>query len=788
MVSIATEQKVWKAKWIADPRFAKLQPLNLLYKVSEDPALCGGSAGRGDMSIEQPHPKHLRNVHMQVRKVIEVEEPGVSAYIDISADDYYKLYINGEFVGQGPAQGYYFHYYYNRIDIGKWLRKGENVIAVHVYYQGLVNRALNSADLRQGFIAEVYSGERLIAATDETWKYRQALEYGEWDVETIGYETQFAEHIDRLKAEPGWKESDYDDRDWLQVGERTKIDYSFYVQPTPQLQVYTLSPKEIQPLEAGGILIDFGKEITGVLRLKTRAKSGAQLELRYGEELLERGSMEGRDGKFSDDGKGESRVRWKMRCNTAYREYWTLADGEDQVEGYIYKGFRYVEIMGAVDAIIEGSIAARVQHYPFPEEASHFRTEDALLQGIWDICEHGVRVGSQEHYVDCPTREKGQYLGDNSIIAPVHFYLTGDLRLYRKALVDFVMSSRICSGMMAVAPGHYMQEFADYSLQWPRQLLQYYHYSGERDFLEKMLPYAKGIVNHFKQFEREDGLLGTVEDKPYLVDWPANFRDGYDFAVTWPATPGCHNVINAFYYDALASVNAMCREVGEREPHDLAGFRQAFTQVFYEPGGGIFKDAEHSSHTSLHANSVALYAGLVPGDMQGAVVQFLKRRGMRCGVYMAYFYLKGLAAAGEYEYVYRTITSEEKWRQAAADGEEPAQVEVTGYWANMLKEGATSCFEAWSKRLKWNTSLCHPWASAPISLLVEEVFGLAPAEPGWKVISFQPRIPAGMEDLQLRLTLPAGRITLKVKNGRASLQIPASMRKDSDSEGVAEMV
>ncbi len=45
-------------------------------------------------------------------------------------------------------------------------------------------------------------------------------------------------------------------------------------------------------------------------------------------------------------------------------------------------------------------------------------------------------------------------------------------------------------------------------------------------------------------------------------------------------------------------------------------------------------------------------------------------------------------------------------------------------WCNMLREGATTCFEAWGKDQKWNTSLCHPWASAPVPVILEEIAGI----------------------------------------------------------------
>ena len=71
---------------------------------------------------------------------------------------------------------------------------------------------------------------------------------------------------------------------------------------------------------------------------------------------------------------------------------------------------------------------------------------------------------------------------------------------------------------------------------------------------------------------------------------------------------------------------------------------------------------------------------------------------------MAYFVLKALCRMGRYEDAYRLII---------AKGEHS--------WYNMVREGATTCFEAWGKEQKWNTSLCHPWASAPISVLAEDI-------------------------------------------------------------------
>ena len=71
---------------------------------------------------------------------------------------------------------------------------------------------------------------------------------------------------------------------------------------------------------------------------------------------------------------------------------------------------------------------------------------------------------------------------------------------------------------------------------------------------------------------------------------------------------------------------------------------------------------------------------------------------------MAFFLLKALCRVGRYADALAIITD---------TGEKS--------WYNMVREGGTTCFEAWGKDQKWNTSLCHPWATGPISVLIEDI-------------------------------------------------------------------
>lgn len=719
----------WQASWITDPEFAELQPLSMLHK-EEFPLVHPDGA----------HPERLRNRHVYFRKSFSLDERPRHAALRISADDYYKLYVNGTFVGQGPAQGYPYRYNYNEWDLSDYLVAGRNTIAVHVYYQGLLNRAYNSEDLRMGLIAELRTDRGFSLFTDHSWKFVRAAQFQ--PSATVGYDTQFLENIDQRLAIPRWHAPEFADETWEQAAAKRHVDYALFPQETPAVSVYRIPPARVTQLAEGHYLLDFGQEVTGQFELSAKGESGQRIELRYGEELE----------------LGDRSVKFEMRCNCNYRETWTLSGRADTLEQFEYKAFRYVEVIGPAEAIDPDSFAAIVRHYPLDAEACRFETEDELLQRIWDICKLGVQLCAQENFVDCPSREKGQYLGDNTVMGHTHMYISGDARLFKKAIRDFALSARVCPGLMAVAPGSFMQEIADFSLQWPMQLLNYYRHTGDTAFLEEMHPVAEGILSHFGRYRREDGLIENVKDKWNLVDWPDNLRDGYDFPLTRPVGDGCHNVVNALYYGCVQTVQEIRDLLNVGYDDELPRLKQSFLAAFYRPELRLFADATASGHASLHANIFPLLFGIAPDESIDSLIAFIERKKFSCGVYMSYFLLKALAKHGRKQLIFDLIVGDDERS-----------------WANMVREGATSCFEAWGKEQKWNTSLCHGWASAPIPVLIEDVIGISPMEPGWKAIAYKPGLPEGMPDFHLKFRTVRGVIEVAYAHGELIVTPPAGV-------------
>ena len=659
---------------ITHPRFAGCQPISVFCREGERP-----------MSKE---PTLHANSHILFRKKFHLASTE-GCVIRITADDYYKLYINGRFVTQGPAPGYNTSYYYNEIPVGQFLTEGENTIAVHTYYQGLINRVWVSGDLRHMMALELLQHETPVVVSDTSWKTAPHTAFSPANI--VGYCTAFTENYDSNAPECAFAAPDFDDSAWDLAIPYDAADYSFIKQPTEQLDVYFMHPASIRRYD-NIVSIDFGREIVGNLSLRAMGRKGDSIVIRSGEELLEDG-----------------RVRHVLRCNCGYGESWTLSGGLDTLNQFDYKGFRYVELHLPEECKIKDEdIYAVVRHYPFREAVpfplTHERYADkrSLLERIWRLCADTIHYSTQEIYMDCPTREKGQYLGDASITAPVHTLLTGDGAMMKKALYEYARSSFISESLMTVAPASYMQEIADYSMQYPMQLLAYYDLTGDIETLRELEPYATRCTDAFAPFEREDGLVEAVPTWN-LVDWPKNLRDDYDFPNDKPTPRGLHNVINCFRYGMLCDMNRLYALLGIDRRYETERMARAFVDVFYRPSLSLFADAENTDHTAIHSNFLPLFVGLgrfAPEGTTEKIIQNIRERGLVTGVYMAYFLLEALVRVGEYDLAVDLMTA-------------------PGAWPLMLDEGATTTFEAWGKDQKWNTSLCHPWATAPILIMKE---------------------------------------------------------------------
>src|ERR1035437_202325 len=149
------------------------------------------------------------NPFARFRRTFSVKETK-GLRIFISADTRYRLFVNGEMVGQGPPLSQPFFQYYNDDDISSALRPGENCIAVIVYHLGTLPQA------RGGLLAEVVDDAgRTILATDASWR---ATLCDAWQSKTyratMNVTAPFQEHFDARTFPDGFTKCGFDDARW----------------------------------------------------------------------------------------------------------------------------------------------------------------------------------------------------------------------------------------------------------------------------------------------------------------------------------------------------------------------------------------------------------------------------------------------------------------------------------------------------------------------------------------------------------------------------------------------
>ncbi len=648
------------AKWITTKEFSLLSPINVFGK---------------EHSFSPERESTYFNKHILFRKKFTAQS-FEKATLRICADDYYKLYINGKFICMGPSPSYPSHTYFNEVDLSDILCSGENTFAVHTWYMGLRNRVLVSGDDLHGLYLELYLDGKLFISSDESFKV--AYHTGFSHCGEYGYKTGFLEVYDSNSCEVGFEEIDFDDSAWEYAVENKNLPASHKLYKKAQLlDVYDIKPQEVKVFE-NRIFVDVGRELCGYITYTAKGNKGDTVIIRQGEEL-------------NDD----KSVRFELRCNCRFEEKHILSGKSDRLCQYDYKGFRYAEIILPEGCCIDpDSITVTVRHYPYNEKAD-LATDNKKLDGIFRLCADTVKYGVQEVCVDCPTREKGQYLGDAGFIGMSYAALCDDTSVLEKVLFDFAHSSFICNGLMAVSTSSFNQEIADYSLMYPYFVYWCYCKNKNENFLREIFPAVEGVIRYFSEHVK-DGVLCDITEKWNLVDWPMNLRDGYDFELTNPPKGGVHNVIAAYYIGACEYYEKIRKILGMIPAVNIDGLKEAFVKKFYNSETALFVDAPGSSHSSLHSNVLPmLYDISVSDETKKRTIDMIRQKRLLSVNYFAFFVLLALEKEGEYELMRKLICDD-------------------GSWSNMIAEGATVCFEAWGKDQKWNTSLFHPWMSYPV--------------------------------------------------------------------------
>lgn len=416
------------------------------------------------------------------------------------------------------------------------------------------------------------------------------------------------------------------------------------------------------------------------------------------------------------------------------------------------RSFRYLVVdieTGAEDFVLE-RLQAVQSSFPLEHHLEVAISDNRPWNRLIEVNRNTMAACSHETFFDAPAWEQAQFPGDARIMARHHYIACNDDRLPLKAIADCA-ASRTPSGLLRSHwPSSFEQVISTYSLQWIGMLHDHWWYRGEPGALRPHLPVARGILQWFLDRQRPDGLLGRIDEAPF-VDWafpagcPEQQEDGGSSILTAMATEACAML-------ATLEPVAGYPELAPRWSKAADSLRKGLEHC-WDAGRGLLRDHPEGGF-SVHAQVQAALAGF--------------RDVGTCGEILVRAFADPDCVQPATLY-YRAHLAEALRRAGRAD----LVIRLFAAWFRMLEEGASTWPETDSPDAR---SDCHGWGCMVETEIVHSLFGLTPAEPGWQRIRFQPpsAIPfAG----RLRLLLPVGEVEvwLEPENPAGRIRAPEGL-------------
>ncbi len=541
--------------------------------------------------------------------------------------------------------------------------------------------------------------------------------------------------------------------------------------PVPVRRQEPLALVEHHVTDRGTLLLDFGQNIAGRLRLTVAGEAGTVLTIRHAEVL-----------------EGDELALRPLR-RAASTDRYVLAgrpDGETWEPEFTYHGFRYAEIDGwpgdfdprAVQAIPVQSEMARTGWF----ESSHEQLNRLHSNIVWSMRSNFVSIPT-----DCPQRdERLGWTGDIAVFAPTAAFLYDCRSFLESWLVDLALEQGDRCGIVPPTVPDPIQDIATPLAGW-----------GDAAVLVPWTLYQRyGDVAVLRaQFDSMKSWVRAVERASTGGVWAGGFQFGDWLDPTAPpddpargrTDPDLISTLCAFRSASILQAAAdVLGDAQESEHAAAAGrrFAEGF-RTFARPDGRLSSD-------SPTAYAAAIVYG-IGDDSQvqrwgGRLAHLVEHDGYRIstGFLGTPIICDALADSGHADTAVRLLFQTES----------PS-------WLHPLSLGATTMWERWDSLLPDGsvnpgemTSFNHYALGAIADFIHRRIGGLAPLDPGYRRVLIAPILPPQLDwahtchqsvhglidvrwerngsDVEIATTLPAGVAgRLVVTPGADAISVPA---------------
>lgn len=243
------------------------------------------------------------------------------------------------------------------------------------------------------------------------------------------------EIFDASKTQNGFDFPGFDDSDWTfaKIAKEPggKIEFS----DIPPIQIC----ETIKPVSFIDGIYDFGKNISGRVKINLSGNKGQKVSIQYDEGLNSDGTLKNDINKFAR----------RDECKLCHKDIY-ICGGEKEVYApeFVYHGFRYVKVENAPK---DFDIVAEFIHTNV-KTIGHFECDNEMLNKIHDASVRSTLSNLWGIPTDCPHREQNGWTGDAHLSAEQSLMNFDMFSFYKKWLNDFKDVQRKSGQLPSIIP------------------------------------------------------------------------------------------------------------------------------------------------------------------------------------------------------------------------------------------------------------------------------------------------------------------------------------------------
>jgi len=706
------------------------------------------------------------------RKELIINAKPEKYIIHISADNRYKLYINGKYVCNGPARGYLFKWNFESLNIADYLHSGKNTICA-VVWDFSNSRPLAQMSGQTGLIIQGNSTVESAINTDSSWIVFNDIAYKPVPVNINQYFVAGdGEEFNAEKHPWNWMENDYAALlQWKQAKEAETVkpvgcfgewggasSHLLHQREIPLMEEKTQrlfsirrssitnipdgflkgkSSLTLSPNSKTKILLDQNVLTTAYPVVAFSKGKSSKIKITYSESLFDKNGEKGNRNEIENkEIIGNSDI---VICdggnNRSYQTLW-------------WRAFRYIEleIETKDEPLLLNDIYSIFTAYPFKEKAS-FKSNNPVLNDIWTVGWRTQRLCGNETFFDCPYYEQLQYIGDARIQALVSTYVSGDSRLAKNAIATLHESQLPFGITQSRYPSNQTQIIPTFSLVWVTMVYDYWMLNGDSTFIKSMIPGIMGTLDWFKARIDTSGMMGPVEWWNF-VDW-VNSKD-WERGAPSAITNGNSSIVSLQYVYTLEKAAKIfeafkMNDIALAYKQTATSIKKAVYQKCFSPDKGLIADSPEKKSFSQHANALAIITNTFPEKTDKSKVLNTILNDVEVAqstLYFSFYLFEALDNAGETDKFIGLLKP----------------------WKKMLDNGLTTFAETPDP----TRSDCHAWSASPVYYFLSLIAGIKPAEPGFKSVLIEPHF-GDLKNIEASLPIQQGDIKVHLSKDTEGL-------------------